>query len=977
MLEKGELAAGDAPRYARVLAEDLCRFAAKEVCLVFDDLHLLSDAPLSLAFLNALAAEAPPALQIVFISRGELPEGFDLPHLQSLENEDLALTRAEIADLFNSVMKVPLSTESVNRLHRGTGGWVMGLVLSGQTLSRYGETEISRHLPDLEALKQGRMLDYFEREALSLLPGGARQALLMLSLLEEIPLSLAKLLAEEEDVRAALERLVKDNLFVRSVGKGDTFVLHHLFRDSLRALARRTLSWKEQQEILSRAASWHVDSGRMEEGLRYTLEAREYGAAQEVLRQIGLDLLQGNRLNTLRSALEQIPESVVREHAWLAYFHGVSHFDTDPPLAQIFLEQARSGFLDRGEELGELLAASQLIFFHVAVDGRFNKAASLLLRAEALFDRLGDTMGLLSRIQVAHILAMGYYFLHADSAKVEDFSLRAWRWAEENELDNLMAGIALIRGYRYAILGQWGDFRRKVEQAHTLTGSPRVSPFNKLFLSLMQVNHLSLEGDFVNYSRHRAYFQKLFEKDLMVKTTIGPLLWVLDIDRAIITGQFAEAIDFVRQGLSSGYAAGNPHLRSQYQQYHAFLLARQGARKEALAAAEESLALRREAGGRLFEAVNQMVLGAAYGQLQLVEQAEAMLGKAIALCLEIGEKLTRAGAYACRGLLRLESGRSGEALEDVREAMALMRRHGFGQFFVGTPQLMEQLLSVAVKHGIEVEYARTLAAGRLQRGLLADGTAIPLLGIETLGQFSFSLGGELRAKEEDFSPAQRQLLALLISTPGGSLGQEVVQLALWPESSPEKSRANFDTLLSRLRKVLEKAIAPRPVKHYLSLKRGMLCLENCRVDAWEFTRWAERGLLHWKRQEPWLAGNAFFHCQQLWRGDYLETISHVDNLTAGRGAELERLFFDFSVCWGKALADSGSREDALSVLYRALKTDPVHAETVKVLYDVHVSGGDPIGADRVVMQYRQALVREEYAAEEIDEIVELLWQEVR
>ncbi len=974
MLEKGEMAAGDTPRFATVLVSDLCRFVASEVCLVFDDLHLLDDSPVPLAFLNALAAAAPAQMQIVFISRGEFPDGFDFSHCQSLKNADLALSRAEIAELFNSVLNVPLSAENVNRLHQGTEGWVMGLVLAGQTLTRYGENQLSRHLPDLEALKQGRVLGYFEEEALSLLPDTARQALLKLSLLEEIPLSLAQQLTAKEDVRLALDRLVKDNLFVRPVGKGDTFVLHHLFRDSLRELARRSLPRQEQQEILSRSAFWHVENGRMEEGLRYYLEAREYGAAQELLRRIGLDLCGANRLQTLRTVLEQIPENLVREHAWLAYFYGVSHFDIDPPLAHTFLEEARAGFVARKDELGELLAASQEIFFHVAVDGRFNLIAPLLLRVEALFERLAETMGLLSRIQVAHILAMGYYFLYADSDKVEHFSSRAWRWADENGLENLKAGIALIRGYRYAILGQWADFRRKVEQAHTLIRSPRVSPFNKLFLSLMQVNHLSLEGDFDNYSRHRESFQALFEKDLIVKTTIGPLLWVLDIDRAIITGEFAEAMDYVRQGLASGYAAGNPHLRSQYQQYHAFLLAREGAGEEALAAAGESRALRGEAGGRLFEAVNLMILGAAHVQLQLPEQAEAMLGQAIVLCRDIGEKLTRAGALAYRGVLRLDSGRPVEALEDLREALRLMRKHGFAQFFVGTPQLMEQVLSVAVKHDIEPEYVRTLAAGRLQRGLLADGTLIPLLNIETLGLFTFCFDGELRARQEDFSPAQRQLLALLVSSRGGSLSQENVQLALWPESPPEKSRSNFDTLLSRLRKALEKTVAPYPVKYYLALRRGMLCLENCRIDAWEFSRSAEQGLAHWNRQEPWLAGNPFYRCQRLWQGGYLEAVAGADNLTTGRGAELERLFLDYSVCWARLLADAGTTEKALAVLYLALKVDPIHAETVKALYTVHIDGGDPIRADRVVNRYRQVLAREAYSDEEIDEIVELLWR---
>ncbi|OHB32826.1 MAG: hypothetical protein A2X84_04155 [Desulfuromonadaceae bacterium GWC2_58_13] len=974
MLEKGELAAVDAARVAEILAADLAKVLPPQFCLVFDDLHLLEGSASSLAFIGALLSAAPAGFRILLLSRWTCPDLIAGRPVEVLDNKDLALTRAEIAELYNRFLQIPLSGEMGDLLYRRTEGWIMGLVLLGQFLIREGAGEVGARLDGLDRFQQERAVDYFREEILDGLSHNLKEALLKLSLLEEIPVLLAERIACDSNVQQGLELLVRQNLFVRPHVNGKTFTLHHLFRDALRTMAGQLLTDAERKATLAQAAAWYLAEGGAEESLWYFAGARDYVSLQQQMRQVGLTLLAKNRTLTLKAILLQIPDEDIHRHPWLAYFRGMIEMESASPAALGHLEKARNGFTRDADSLGELLSTSQQVFFHLMIDGRFNLAVSLLERADALFSDLAAELDVVSRIQVAQILAMGHYFLFADRVRVERYSSQAWQLAATNNLDNFLAGITIIRGYQQAVLGNWGGFRSMAEKAFSLLGSPRVNAINKLFIRLMQINLLSLEGDFVNYSRQRKVIEQIFEHDLLTMTTVGPLFWVLDIDMAISENRLNDAMNFVQLGLCSGYASENPHLRSQYLQYHAFLLTLEGKNDEALECIDESLRLRGEAGGCLFTAINQMILGSTCAQLGNTDRAEDLLGRAISECEAIDEKFTRVSAYAFRGMLRLDSGRAEEGRSDIENALRLMKDNGLDNFYLATPMILETFLCAAVRLGVERDHARKLAARKLGLAVLDKGRAIPLLRIGTLGALVVRFGSRAEIREEGWSPAQREFWAHLLTSPGLCINQEQMQLALWPESSTDKSRASFDTLLSRLRRVLDAVCYPRQAKYYLPMQRKMLCLDNCQLDAGIFAERIRAGLRMFQQKNFWQAGNELYPALQLWRGDYLKHSPVDDNLVAERRSELERLYLEGSLAWMTILAEGGDCEEAIEVVSVALRHDPTNHALVKGLYDLHIRSGDSVKANAVVGLYRKALSREAYSTHEIEEIIDSLWE---
>ena len=463
--------------------------------------------------------------------------------------------------------------------------------------------------------------------------------------------------------------------------------------------------------------------------------------------------------------------------------------------------------------------------------------------------------------------------------------------------------------------------------------------------------------------------RQAFEKNLIDRNAVEPFNILFSIDGLVGQGRLKEAMDVVQQGLGFGFSAATPHMRSQFLHYRAYLSAIDGHKDETLAAAEESLQLRSVAGGRIFIHLNEMIIGGSYARLGLAEKAKHHLGNALEGSIALGEEYLRAGIFAHRASFHLHSDNLNEALDDIKSCLQLMRLNQYCHFFSWTPTLMRPVLETAVKHGIEVEYARQLARKRMGIAILSGGKTIPLLVITTLGGLSISIDDRVTLKSEDLTKTQREILAILISSPGWKICQEKLQTILWPDSSPEKARANFDNLLMRLRTTVSKAVKPHALKDYLSLQKGILSLSNCQIDAAEFFIDACKGLKHVRSKAFWQAGNAFDSAHNLWKGPFLpygpvsEAVQHYRD-------ELERLFIESSRQWAKLLSQTGRAEDALKVLVAALQHDPSNDELVQCIYQLHIKNDRPAQALLVLREYKATLEKSDYSQEDINVILE-------
>jgi DNA-binding response OmpR family regulator len=259
--------------------------------------------------------------------------------------------------------------------------------------------------------------------------------------------------------------------------------------------------------------------------------------------------------------------------------------------------------------------------------------------------------------------------------------------------------------------------------------------------------------------------------------------------------------------------------------------------------------------------------------------------------------------------------------------------------------------------------------GKAPEAESAEEPQAPELRIRTLGQLEFVLGERVVARAEDLSRALRSLLGLVMTSPQMRISKDEIQLALWPESSPEKARSNFDSLLLRLRKTMDSALQPHSIAQYLALQRGILCLNNCRVDVVEFQLAARRGLEWLKKKNPAEAEQAFSAALRWWSGPFLPGMSDVERLHEFK-ENLDHLYVEVVLGWSGLQQAAGDYESASRILTQALLHDRANDDLVRALHQCYLAAHNPTKAADVVKHYAEALRRASFRPEEICEILE-------
>jgi ATP/maltotriose-dependent transcriptional regulator MalT/DNA-binding SARP family transcriptional activator len=969
-LTGGDVAPFDLPKRLDLLLDDLRTGLKNDLYVVFDDLHNLIPHETSLFILNYLIENAPPRLHFILSSRAPLP--LDVWQSPSggrnplrICNRELALGEEEVTDFFQRIFHLPLSHDAILEIASNTDGWVMGIVLLGLQMT---QQRGAFPLAGRDARGRPDILGYFRREVFASLEPGLRVALLPLSLLEDIPVALARTLTAEPEIGRALDGLVQRNLFIRHLDPDATvYGLHHLFRQFLRERAKDELGPKTIQRFYRQAGQFFFQQGNPSQALRYLLQAGDYAAMEAVLQQSGPAMLAANQTATLTAILSAVPEPDLVRLGWIAFYLALAHLDFAPARALPLLSNALAVFSARQDAHGELLCLAHSISVHITTTGLFREGEELLARAEHLFARIAETLDATTTILLAYSLAMGRCIFLADTDTATRYANLALTLARKEGLVNFEAGLLMVMGYIRIFAGQMSLARIWLEQAAAAVHRPEVGTFNSLAIRMMLFNTLYIDGDFANYFDQKNQLVAAIGSELVSQAIAGPFCYVWEMDIAINQGRFVDAQNLADQTLAL-HPPLSPHLRSQVLHLQAVVLASQGQPGPALAAAEESARLREEAGGMYFITLNNLLCGLTHGLCGQYDQAVALLTMGIDSARRMPTAYLEACGLLHRGAVHLDHGNHGQAGKDIEAGLGLMRQNAYRHFWAWTPRAIQAVFGFAAARKIETDYARALAAERIDVSLRENGSAIPRIEFRVLGEFTLLCRGVPLRNAEDMTPAQRELLALLLASPGLKIAQETAQLHFWPDSPTAAAKAKLDTLISRLRKTLV-AVLPGSMPHdYLNRERGMLWLAHCRVDALDFQNAAKSGLTHSRMQEYWQAGNAFARAEALWQGEFAPGVTGEDHVRAYRNTLVQTLT-QMALAWCGQLAAAGRLQPAIELAEKALGADPVSDVLWALLYRLH-GRHSAIRARQVLNRFANRLRAEDFPEHEIAELIE-------
>ncbi|TAL18818.1 hypothetical protein EPN96_00230 [bacterium] len=966
---EGEFSPKDLPHMAQTLAEGFRSRVDFCPVLFFDDLHLLDTSLPGACFLSDFIGSVPSTVRFCLISRepttAVLPQLKELASATVIGNGDLAFTRTEVAELFNGHLGLTIDRSEVARLCDETEGWAMGIMLAAEAKKEGQSGWIAGPKPE----DAGR---YFADNVMSRLPGGISESLMVLALPDTIPAGLPEHLLGREEFSRFTDAFANKEHFVSFGKEGKrSIVYHHLFREALRALALENLGRERVLGIHRKAALWMEAGGFLAEALKHWLFAEEFSEADRLLSEAGPGHEASNIALHFGSVLVKLPVSAVEGYPWLLYYYGLGKLASGNREALDIFERSVSGFRKIGAETGELLALTKLVHLYFHYNPDFDALSGAVKRSDELLPRCDTFLPAKLRIQIRCILVSAMVFLDRRSEKIDRYGEEAMREAKKTRSPNILGWVRASKLTALVLCARAVEAEAEFEHTWDFFCSPRVNNTVKGVLFSIRLNHRVFNGDLEEFEMDKAFSQECLGREYVRSGHMGALLPSWEASFPLSRGDYKAALELLGSMRNSPHVERNPHLASLYLQWEGIAYALMGMENEAGDCAERSKALRSRSAFPFFVAVNNLVVAEIKALLGEFDGVTRELTLARDDMIRLGQLQMASLASICLAWVRLRTGGESSALGDLREALTTARKAGYRQFPYCPPAIYLPMLELGVKYNIEAGFCRTMARRFLDKAILPDGTAIPLLHVRTLGRLELSVSGS-GVGIEKMGRQKRLLLTALAVSPSHSRSQDELSAMLWPDSGEEQARSSFDTLLSRLRKLLKNEFG-EVSKHYLVLEKGVLSLRNCYVDCGEFSDFAAAGLDNLRKRQMVKGSDNLFRALALWGWPFAPGVK-LDEELEGYRNQLLLTYSRAVVALSKALAEVERYEKVIEITGFAQQLLPTDAELVKLLYDAATATKNTLLARRVLTGYRKSLRKEGFSDKEVKEALDAFWE---
>jgi len=920
---------------------------------------------------NELTASIPVVLITAHQSTAELrAEGLNAGAYdfisQPIRNIELAARIKVLLRIKDVEEQLLASNQGLRKqVHQKTAAlrWMTGL-MSAYTGNRQSvttaELEQLETLLDADAeLNNGA----FTGELLERFPTSVRRNLALLSLLDEMPLQLAERLTGAETIQGVLDYLERHNFFVNYSADTESYRFENPLKSYLAAQVKVELTAAEEHAVLLQAADWWLEHRSPSQSLDLLMRAGEFNAAERVVQQVGPSLVgHGNIRNMLRWDKE-IQQADPQKFPWLHVALAVALQEVDPKRGLDCLQASRTVFAERNDLPGDLFSASHQLKAIPLIDGNLELQIDLLQSTEAIWQQIASACDPHLRIQAALFLALNHIQIGTDYRQVENYLEVVAGTEELEQYPEYSAWNWIVRSFGLFTQGRWRSCFRDLEEFGKLECTADISTTARLSGGLVKAFLLEVFGNELGCRELWSLLRRRTPDKVYQQTILPTLTQIQQVQASVSRGDWHQASGLLEDlSCRPEVRSGTVNRLILEQRAQVLTLADRG--DEALAAARQAveqwgiatsfLALR----GRLLLAAVFHALGADNECRQQLRQLESLPGNAEHVLLQLAQWLA----------LQNRPERSDLLQETVTGLLSNLSQHNFENIPFWFPPVHTQLLYNGASVMLERPLLSRLVNNHLHASLVAASQYVPLLDIRVLGEFYLSLDGIEVLRKKDLSNSFRQLLAMLISAPDQQLSQDEVQGQLWPDSSPERSRSKFDSLLLRLRKTLEEIIGAQDVKSYIYLQRGILCLDCCQIDAIRFDTLARQGLRHVRRMEFWQAELAFSQAFVLWHGEMNLGVS-LDEKSDFFRQDLLLLYLDAAQNWSELLLTLRRYEQAVEVARQALQYDATHDHLVRLNRRACLGLGRNSQAQQVLHDYATALQSDGHSAADIREIL--------
>jgi LuxR family maltose regulon positive regulatory protein len=949
ILESANQADLDIDMLVGTIVNDAYEHIREHFLVVLDDYHLVNDVYEIDLFVNRFIQDVDENCHLILSSRTLLTLP-DMPLLVArsqtagLSFEELAFQPEEIQNLVLQNYQVTMPESVAKELVQETEGWITGLLLSAQSMWQ-GMADRLR----LARVSGVGLYDYLAQQVLDQQPSDIKDFLLRTSMLEEFDARLCEdVFEDEKDYPRLIETVLKNNLFVITVGEEGSWVrYHHLFRDFLQS--RLEDNYPEVKDnLLRRMVAVYSRQGEWEKSYSACLRLNDEVLITQLIEQAGSMLVKSGRIALLADWIDALPEDMLESHPKLLSLGGVAE----------------------------------------VIRGRPEEGLVLLNQAERVLRKNEDKVGL-SNTLVRR--ATAYRFLGKYQLSLQDAN-EALSTAQISDQHDIQAGALREIGMSLHQMGQLNGSIEKLGQSLEIYQGLK----DKQNISRVQMElglaHMNAGG----YKRAQAYYEDALHywrevNNGLEQTTFLNNLGVLNY----LKGDYEHAGELFEEALALSKQTGYIRMEAYILCGIGDLYAALGANKAAQDAYSQARDIAQKldyrfllnyidiASGTLHRAVgkfdqayiiltsiedriNKSGSGYEHGLWELeASQLNAALGQpdkaighlsnALELFKKGGQEVEVAKAHLYLAKLYHENKNDQACSQHLKDALWIVEKQESPYSLMGTALAVKGVLE-AVKEdaALKSRLSRLLTQinkfeneiPSLRRQLRPHAHSVPfippMLTIKAFGKSQVELNGKVVSVSEWQNQRKvRELFFYLLAHPEG-LTKEAIGVILWPESTPTRLKLQFKNAIYRLRYALGQDII---------LFEGERYWFNQDLDyEYDVKDFQEKILLSQQANTVEEKIAAYQCAVDLYQGPYLPDIE-------GSWAEPDRekyrrRYIEATLNVARLYLESGQLNATLEHCYRILAQDDCQEEACRLAMRAHAAQGNQAA---IIQQYQNCV----------------------
>ncbi len=925
--------------------------ADEPVWIVLDNVQAVHSHPEVCGTIDKLIDRLPQHMRIAVLARehpifslaGVLAER----QLVLIEDTELAFTKEEISDLFQSVYNIAFSARQLSEILEISEGWITALIHLAEILDGKPETSRNDTLQHFLAAKQLPSLDqFFSRSVVNGLSDETRELLITLSAFHSLSPDLVSWLTGGAG-QEILEDLLGRNLFVSRLDpQGRLFALHPLFR---RYLFRQFSSSPEAKRrcVHKAAADFFHSTGNHEAAADHLRLSRGFAEAQKLLLQEAETLLQQGEYKRLHDLLESFPPDIRTREPLLLYYYTITTNLVQPLVSRKTLMNLLHIFRKSRDIRREAKIYSVLLVNYLFYQGNREAVSEILSTTESFVSEYRSQIDRDIRLTLDTLISFARWWIKPDIDDAFDIALRAEETAHRIHNEEVLVFALLILARVYI---DRGDFQRStevLEETEMLVGRQaalrQYEPLLRFYLgdTYFYLGELNMALDQIDQGLKHTFPQFAFCQYLKLNQVLY-LLYIPDLEKA----------ERVLGSIREENMGENLYLR-YYSIYllHMLLAYRKNNRERATFYCR-----------RLMDPENEDLLTTDYpysyialAEVQIYLEWYELAGQTLVTLLEkiSGDKYPYpcATAHALLGFLFTRTGNPERGKNHLQTSSEIVSQQGYRNLDICNPVLLHNIVSYIAQEGLpEVKAFARLK--HMSASQIID-QSMTGLNLYTLGGFRIVLNGkELSPDILSRHKKVMDLLKLLVVHRRGGLAKEVLYDLFWAGYLKKSSRSNLNTIIYRLRKILGEE-----TQYILTDSDTIrLNMDFCTVDIDDYYELIHSGNTEAQRGNLPAALNSYLKAKEIYGGDFLEKDLYYDDIRDGREA-LRASYLHLLVKVIKTLLDTGRYHQALETNQELLAEDKLCEPAYRLLMICCSLVGNRSEIPRIFNRLQERLLR--------------------